>query len=120
MRQLPDRIAVEDQRRRARIRQVDGHDRQVDELRPVALEVEVVDHLLREWEETARPYLVPASVQDLASARHAADVAVLLQDEHVQTATGENGCGGQAIVAGADHDHVAFRRVRHLLCPLVP
>ena len=95
-----------EQRTGARVGKVDRHHRQVDELGTVTFEVELLDHLAREREETARADLVPAALEDLARPGHSADVAVLLQNEGLEAAAREHRGRSQAVVARTDHDHV--------------
>jgi hypothetical protein len=89
------------------------HDRQVDELDAVALELELLLEPLRQGEEQARADIVAAAGQDLARSGHPADVGVLLQAQDAQSAAREQRGGREAVVPGADHHHVVVGNRAH-------
>jgi hypothetical protein len=101
-----ERVGVEDERRISGQGDAAGHDGQLQQLHAVALELQLFRQAPREREEQRSADVVAAALQDLARARHATDVAILLEDEHPHPAFGQQGSSGEPVVAGTDDDHL--------------
>jgi hypothetical protein len=108
------RVRVHLQGGLARVTDVGGHDLALYGLEPAVLQVEILHHVGRDREDHRARDLEVVAVEELDGGGHAADVAVLLDAQDVETLAREQVSGGEAVVPCPDDDDVV---VRHPILP---
>ena len=81
------------------------------------LEIEVGDDVGRDRKHDRARDLEVEAVEELDGRRHAADVAVLLDAQHVDAGARQQTRRGETVVARPDDDHVVVRHAASLPAP---